>query len=183
MPSLGIYEQTEFPAIYKWQAIAFMRMEWTSIFQSENLYMSETYPPELHPVHFVMAEGDTLLSYGAILKLKLMHAGQGYLVYGFGNMLTFPPFRKQGYGGQVLQAATRYIQQSDADAAILFCDPHLEPFYAAQTWAPIRTPTRLGGPDHFEEYEPSRMMLFVSEKGVRGRTAFETEPLYIEAPW
>src|SRR5215213_665084 len=71
MPELTIYQQTNFPAIYKWQAIAFMRMEWSSIFYDDNLYMSETYPPELQPVHFVMAEGDTLLSYASLLLLSL----------------------------------------------------------------------------------------------------------------
>ena len=47
MPELTIYQQTHFPAIYKWQAITLMRMEWSSIFYDDNLYMSETYPPEL----------------------------------------------------------------------------------------------------------------------------------------
>src|SRR5687768_6126964 len=123
MPKLTVYTQPDFPAIYKWQAIAFMRMEWPSIFEGDNLYMPETYPPELEPVHFVVAEGDTLISYGALLRLDITHAGSEYRVYGFGNMLTFPPFRRRGYGGQILQAATHWIQESDVDVAILFCDP------------------------------------------------------------
>lgn len=183
MPKLTVYTQPDFPAIYKWQAIAFMRMEWPSIFEGDNLYMPETYPPELEPVHFVVAEGDTLISYGALLRLDITHAGSEYRVYGFGNMLTFPPFRRRGYGGQILQAATHWIQESDVDVAILFCDPRLEVFYAAQRWVPTPSPTRLGGPDGYEEYEPLRMMLFVSEKGRRGKAAFETQPLYIELPW
>src|SRR5688572_25312472 len=91
MPSLTRYQQSDFPVIYKWQAIAFMRCEWSSIFEEENLYMPETYAPELEPVHFAVAEGDSLLSYGALLRLNLIHAGHDYAVYGFGNMLTFPP--------------------------------------------------------------------------------------------
>ena len=82
MPELTIYQQPDFPSIYKWQAIAFMRMEWTSIFYDDNLYMSETYPPELQPVHFVMAEDDSLLSYASLLKLNLTHAGTDYRIYG-----------------------------------------------------------------------------------------------------
>jgi len=183
MPTLTLYRQPDFPAIYKWQALAFMRIEWSSIFQGDNLYMSETYPPELQPVHFVVAEGDTLLSYGALLKLNLTHAGSNYLVYGFGNMLTFPPFRRRGHGGQILQAATQFIQQSDVDVAILFCDPQLEPFYAAKAWAPTYSPTRLGQTDQYEEYSPLRMMLFVSKKGREGKTDFENQPLYIDEPW
>ena len=183
MPLLTVYQQKEFPEIYKWQAIAFMRMEWSSIFKGDDLYMSETYPPELRPVHFVMAEGDTLLSYGALLKLDLRHADNEYKVYGFGNLLTFPPFRRLGYGGQILEKATQFIRQSDVDTGILFCDPRLESFYASQAWTPTRAPTRLGEPDQYEDYEPLRMMLFVSEKALRNKADFETQPFYIESPW
>jgi hypothetical protein len=183
LPTLTIYPQPEFPAIFKWQVIAFMRMEWPSIFQGDNLYMPETYPPEFDPIHYVVAEGDTLLSYGALLKLKIDHGGSDYSVYGFGNMLTFPPFAHQGWGGQVLQAATRFIQQSDVDIAALFCDPGLDSYYAMQGWTVAHSATRLGRPDLFEEYLPLRMMLFVSEKGRLHRAEFETQPMYIELPW
>jgi GNAT superfamily N-acetyltransferase len=183
MPELTIFQQTNFPSIYKWQAIAFMRMEWSSIFCDDNLYMSETYPPELQPVHFVIAENDSLLSYASLLKLNLTQAGIDYCIYGFGNLLTFPPYRRRGYGGQILQAATDFIQQSDADAAILFCDHLLEPFYAEKGWEVIPSPTRLGILDRYEEYAPSRMMLFVSEKGERGKTDCESQPIYIDWPW
>lgn len=183
MSQLTIYQQAEFPAAYKWQAIAFMRMEWSSIFYDDNLYMSETYPPELAPVHFVIAEGDSLLSYASLLKLPLSHAGNDYQIYGFGNLLTFPPYRKRGYGGQILQAATDFIHQSQVDGGILFCDRLLEPFYGAKGWTITRAPTRLGKLDQYKEYEPSRMMLFVSENCQRGRADFETEPLYIDWPW
>lgn len=183
MPGLNIYQQSEFPSIYKWQAIAFMRMEWTSIFYDDNLYMSETYPPEFQPVHFVMAEEDSLLSYATLLKLDIPHVGVDYQTYGFGNLLTFPPYRKRGYGGQILQAATDFIKESRVDVAILFCDPLLEAFYAAKGWVVTRSPTCLGTPDRYQEYAPSRMMLFVSEKGQRGKIDFETQPMYIQSPW
>jgi hypothetical protein len=183
MPTLTIYPHAQFPAIFKWQAIAFMRMEWPSIFQGDNLYMPETYPPEMDPVHFVVSQGDTLISYGALLKINLAHSGADYRVYGFGNMLTFPPFRHQGWGRQVLQAATLFIGQSDADVAALFCDPSLEPFYAAQGWTTTHCPTRLGQPNQFEDYPPSRMMLFISKKGRLNKVEFETKPMYIEWPW
>ena len=183
MPQLSIYRQSEFPAIYKWQAIAFMRMEWTSIFYDDNLYMSETYPPESHPVHFVMSEGDTLVSYATLLKLEIAQAGIDYQIYGLGNLLTFPPYRKRGYGGQVLQAATEFVQQSDVDAGILFCDPLLESFYETKGWISTHSPTRLGQPDHYQAYAPSRMMLFVSEKALAHQADFEAQPFYVDSPW
>ena len=183
MPELNVYQQLDFPALYKWQAIAFMRMEWASIFYDDNLYMSETYPPELQPIHFVMAEDDSLLSYASLLKLNLPHAGMDYSIYGFGNLLTFPPYRGRGYGGQILQAATEFIRQSDVDAGILFCDRLLERFYEARGWVCTDSPTRLGSVDRYTEYAPSRMMLFVSQKGIHGKADFETQPIYIDWPW
>ena len=183
MPELTVYKQPDFPALYKWQAIAFMRMEWASIFYDDNLYMSETYPPELQPVHFLVAEDDSLLSYASLLKLNLSHATTNYHIYGFGNQLTFPPYRRRGYGGQILQAATDFILKSEVDAAILFCDQLLEGFYEAKGWTCTQSPTRLGSPEQNREYAPSRMMLFVSEKGRLGREEFETQPIYIDWPW
>lgn len=160
-----------------------MRTEWSNIFHHDNLYMSETYPPDDQPIHFVLAEGDTLISYAAILEVILDHCGRTYQIYGFGNMFTFPPFRKQGYGSQVLQSATQYIKTSPVDAAILFCDPKLEPFYATQGWKATRSPTRLGGPEEYEVYNPTRMMLFISEKGQSGKSDFESQPICIDWPW
>jgi GNAT superfamily N-acetyltransferase len=158
-------------------------MEWSSIFYDDNLYMSETYPPELQPVHFVIAEDDSLLSYASLLMLNLSQRGIDYQIYGFGNLLTFPPYRRRGYGGQILKSATDFILRREVDAAILFCDRLLESFYAEKGWAPTRSPTRLGNPNQYEAYAPSRMMLFVSEKGQLGRTDFESQPIYIDWPW
>ena len=183
MPTLQIYSQSEFPSIFKWQAIAFMRCEWSDIFQGDNLYMPETYPAENRPVHFVLAEDETLISYAAVMQVDLAHAGNDYHVYGFGNMLTFPPFRKQGYGRQILSAATDFIRTSNADVGVLFCDPSLENFYASEGWWTTHSPTRLGQPEHYEVYTPSRMMLFISEKGLVSREDFERQPLYVDWPW
>ena len=113
MPSLTVYEQQNFPSVYNWQTIAFMRCEWPSVFQGDILYLSAPYPPEFEPVHFVMAEGESLLSYASLMKLTIPHSGQVYTVYAFGNMFTFPPYRKQGYGRKILRAATDFIRQSE----------------------------------------------------------------------
>ena len=183
MPTLTIYEQQDFPSVYNWQAIAFMRCEWPSIFQDDILYLSAPYPPEFNPVHFVVAEGESLLSYAAIMKLNIPHAGQNFSVYGFGNMLTFPPYRKQGYGRKTLQAATEFIQKSDVDAAILFCDKSLEKYYATEGWIATQSPTYLCYSGEPVAYDPLRMMLFVSEKGKTARGDFENSRLYIDYPW
>ena len=82
MPMLTLYP--ELPAIFKWQAIAFIRMEWLCIFQGDNLNMPETYPPEFDPIHFVGAQCETLLSYATLLKLNQAHGGLDYCMCAFG---------------------------------------------------------------------------------------------------
>jgi GNAT superfamily N-acetyltransferase len=183
MPILTVYPQNTFPVLYKVQALAFMRCEWSSIFQGDNLYMPETYPPELDPVHFVMAQGDTLLSYATLLRRSVTLDGKEFDLFGFGNMFTFAPFRKKGYGKQILRSATEYIREGDADIAGLYCDPSLEPFYASEGWIVTRGETRLGSPKKYSVYEPIRMMQFVSEKGQASRADFDHLPIYLDWPW
>ena len=177
MPALRIYTQQDFPSVYNWQAIAFMRCEWPSIFQGDILYLTEPYPPELDPVHFVMAEGDSLLSYATIMKRDLSHAGHDYTIYGFGNMFTFAPYRKQGYGRKVLQAATNFIHESTVDVAGLFCDKSLEGYYALEGWLATHSPTYLGYPEERRLYDPLRMMLFISKRGKVAERDFENSPV------
>lgn len=177
------HAQETFPPVLKWQALAFMRVVWSGIFTGENAYMHETYPPENSPVHFGLAHKDCLISYAAVLTVEIVHHDIPYTVLGFGNMLTFPPYEKQGYGSQVLRMATEHIQNSGADIGILFCAPRLESFYSKCGWEPSRGTTYIGAVDDQERYDELRMMLYVSEKGRRGREDFEQFPLSISWPW
>lgn len=183
MPDFGIYPQSDFPPALKWQAVAFMRVEWPFIFTGVRKLATDPYPPELDPVHFVATEGDLLISYASIIRLNLEHVSETYKAYGFGNMFTFPSFRRKGYGRQVLELATDFIKQSDVDIFILFCDPKCESFYAKSGWKVAGSPTRVGVPSEYKIHDLLRMMLFVSEKGQRGRKDFEEQPVYIDEPW
>jgi GNAT superfamily N-acetyltransferase len=183
MPTVTLYHQADCPPLLKWQAIAFMRVEWPFVFRETGKFAADTYPPELTPVHFVAAEGDALISYAAVLRLVLDHADTTYTVSGLGNMFTFPSYRREGYGRQVLDLATHFIRQSDVDVAILFCDPTLESFYTASGWEPVRSPTYVGLPSDMHAHDVLKMMLFVSDKGKTGKAAFASVPLMIEEAW
>jgi hypothetical protein len=165
LQNVTIYTQAEFPPALKWQALAFMRVQWPSVFSGDRQFVADTFPPEPDPVHFVAAEGELLISYASIFRMDLQHAGKTYQTYGFGNMLTFPSFREKGFGGQVLDRATEYIKQSKVDIAILFCEPKRQLFYAKRGWELTISPTRIGSPNQNKIHDLSRMMLFVSEKG------------------
>jgi hypothetical protein len=183
VPDLAIYQQLDLPSAFKWQAIAFLKTEWPFIFTGDFSFLIDPYPPELDPVHFVAAEGESLISYASLLRLDLEHAGATYEVYGFGNMFTFPPYRRQGHGCRVLELATAFIGRSDVDVAVLFCGPQVEAFYAACGWEVVPSSTRIGTPDDYCVHDGTRMMLFVSDKGRRGKSDWMEKPLYVEWPW
>lgn len=163
-----IYQQDEFPAHLKWQALGFMRTHWPDIFTGQGRTITDTYGPDDAPVHFAAEEGEVLFSYAALVRQTVAHSGVSYAVYGFGNMFTFPPYRREGHGKTLLGMATDYIRTSDVDLGILFCDAELQSYYAACGWEIA--------PDH-------AMVVFVSDKGKAGRDALLTQPLHIEQYW
>ena len=184
MTKVQIYPHPELPEIYKWQILSFMKVEWPFIFSGEYQFSQDTYPPEQDPVHFVIARGEALISHAEIIKMNLNQSGIEYLVYGFGNVFTFPPYRGSGYGQLVVSAGTSYIVESKADLGILFCDPALLPFYEKAGWTGFpNASTRIGSPEKSDENDGLRMMMFLSEKGKNGYSAFVDQPMYIDDPW
>jgi hypothetical protein len=79
----------------------------------------------------------------------------------------------------VIAAGTTYIQNSDADIAMLYCDPRLRNLYARQGWISMDTSISYIGTEAQPELVEDEilMMLFLSPKGQRGRNAFETKPI------
>jgi hypothetical protein len=78
----------------------------------------------------------------------------------------------------VVRAGTEIIGRSDADVAMLFCEPRLAGFYAQNGWIPMETATtviEVAG-NRFSTGE-TLLMLFLSEQGRRGRALFEREPI------
>jgi predicted N-acetyltransferase YhbS len=183
MPNVQVYRDDEISPALRWQAVAFMRVEWPFVFQGSGRYAATTYPPELRPVHIAAAEGDALLSYAAAIRLTLTHQNATYTVFGLGNMFTFPPYRGEGHGRRVLDHASRFIRASDADLGILFCDPALAPFYRRSGWEPVQASTLVGPVGHQHRHDALTMALYVSENGKKGRASLDAEPLIVNEAW
>ena len=118
-------------------------------------------------------------SHTEVVWKYLKHAGETYKAYGLTSVFTYPGLRRRGYGTQIVNAGTDYIKLSDADIGIFTCDLSLERFYSRCGWIPMKDATVLIEP----EGKPiiankPMMMLFLSEKGKRGRPAFEREPVH-----
>jgi GNAT superfamily N-acetyltransferase len=183
MPQSSIYEQAKLPDSIKWQALTYMRARWPYAFEGERRYLTETYPSECAPLHFVRSEGQVLLSYVAIVRIQIEHAGMTHSVYGLGNMFTLPPYRGEGHARNLLMLATQTILESKTDLGILYCSQKMETFYLTAGWQKALSSTRIGRPEKYEESDEGRMMLFVSERGRAGQKALSEMPVYVDWKW
>jgi GNAT superfamily N-acetyltransferase len=179
MSQLHVYASPDLPPAIKCQILSFIRIEWSWIFQGANQFWDYTQKGT-HPVNLVITEHEWLISHAEVNWRILDQAGQSYKVYGVSAVFTFPGFRRQGYGRQIVKAATDYILASDADLAILFCSPELRPFYSHNGWTAIPgTQVLYGDPEKpMVEEEDHILILFVSGKGQQARAAFGG-PVYV----
>ena len=180
MAELLTFTSAEFPEHLKWQAVSFLRVQWPDGFVGENRLRNWVTREADHPIHIVLVEQDILISHTNVVWKYLNHNGETYKAYGLTGVFTFPSFRGQGCGSRVIAAGTAYIQASDADIAMLYCDERLRSLYAKQGWKPLDTSTTyLGTAEKPERVDDEiLMMLFLSPKGQQGQPAFETKPIH-----
>jgi GNAT superfamily N-acetyltransferase len=180
-----LYTGDELPPALKCQILSFMRVVWWEGFAGENRLRDWISHPANHPAHIVLVEQNILIAHTEVVWKYLDHAGVRYKAYGLSGVFTYPAFRGQGYGRRIVDAGTAYIVASDADIGIFHCDQHLEPFYTDSGWTPIHgATTYFGSGAQWTRSEELMMMRCFTEKGRRGHSAFESEPLYFgESTW
>src|SRR5438128_899806 len=121
-----VYRAAEFPIALEWQVRDFVRIVW-----SDAHVDSPTVPlgdPTRDPMNFVIVDGDMLISHAQVTTFAIEHAEQTYRVAGLGGVMTYPNFRKGGYGKQLVAAVTQHIASSNVDFGMLFTSPNLEGF-------------------------------------------------------
>lgn len=185
MAQLLVYSENDFPPEIECQAVSFVRVQWSFVFSGEdrlNQHMWRGW----NPAHFVIEEAGVLISYATVIETTVEHAGEAYRTMGVSSVFTYPSFRREGYGRRVVEELTSYIQDSEADIAILWCEPELENFYSKCGWVATRSNTLVGTKENPRvaddpDYPNTRMMLFVSARGKAAHAAFEAEPLFVGA--
>jgi GNAT superfamily N-acetyltransferase len=174
-----IYPSKELPDHLKCQILSFLRIEWPEGFTGENRFRDWVSSDENHSVSFMLVEHDILISHTEVVWKYLNHAGETYKAFGLTGVFTYPAFRGQGYGKQIVERGTAYIEASDADLGIFHCDSSLKEFYGAFGWIPIESAITLVGPrSNYQVSDELMLMRFLTEKGKRGQPAFENIPLY-----
>lgn len=178
------FESQDVPERFKCQILSFVRIEWPELFSGDLRLRDWTSRPELHPVTFLIEEQGVLISRLEVVWDVLHHAGEAYKTYGLSGVLTYPAFRKQGYGLQLVQSARGYIEQR-GDADIVLLHSILKGFYEKAGFERMESlVTHVGDPRNPERSDETGFMLFLSEKGKRARSRFENEPVYIgESIW
>ena len=133
----------------------------------------------MHPITFLVEEKGVLISRLEVVWNILQHAGEEYKTYALSGVFTFPAFRKQGYGLQLVQSAKDYIEQR-GEADIVLFHSTLKGFYEQAGFERMdNLVTLVGDPQHPERSDETGFMLFLSEKGKRGRNSFEKGSVYV----
>ncbi len=179
-----LFESQNVPENFKCQILSFVRIEWPELFSGERRLRDWTSKPGLHPVTLLLEEEGVLISRLEVVWDMLHHAGEEYKTYALSGVFTYPAFRKKGYGLQLVQSAKDYIEQCE-DADIVLFHSTLKGFYERVGFERMEhLVTLVGYPQNPERSDEMGFMLFLSEKGKRGRNSFEKGPVYVgESIW
>jgi len=181
MVELLIYPDDQFPADLKCQILSFLRVVFWEGFTGENRLRDWITHPRFHPLHFVLVEEGLAISHCEVVWKFLDHAGITYKTYGLTGVFTYPSFQKQGYGQRVIRAATDFIAASDADIGMFHCEPGLKGFYEGCDWIAMEgAQTYIGARANPVLCNELMMMRFFSARGVAGRPAFESLPVFFD---
>jgi predicted acetyltransferase len=132
------------------------------------------------PVHVVIADGDTLISNATVLTFSIEHAGKTYRVCGISGVMTYPEYRKFGYGRRVIAGANKYIESKGVDFGMLMTGPDLHKFYKRNGWIVIPKPTVLVGDKANPRQEDCNVLIYpVSERGHQAVNVFANATVYV----
>lgn len=136
MPIVQHYRTEEaIPDDIRSQIGALIDCEWPRLEVSAQLVEAP-----LHPTHFVLLEGRTLLSYGRTIWAYGTCNRRRLKIYGLGDVVAPVTLRRRGYGSAIVSAATAHIRaDAAADAAILHTQPDLDRLYGRFGWAHVST--------------------------------------------
>ena len=177
---LASYHKRELPEKWFYQIISFLRIDDPEGFTGANQTRNWISGDEEHVRHFVLHAGDILISHAEALRKDIEHEGLAYRLYGLGGILTYPAFRRQGYGTRVVRSATQYLMnQPDADIALVTCSSQNRGFYEKCGWEFTDSVTiHIGSRKAPEEVTDEVAFRCVSGKAHKNHTDFERTPIY-----
>jgi predicted N-acetyltransferase YhbS len=134
MPELSVLNTSdELPPEIGRQIRALLATEWPG--SDEEMVSGPLLAPDLHPVYFVITSEDRVVSYGRTIWAWVPHKGGALKLYGLGDVVSAPEWRRSGYGDRIVEAASVHIRSDpEADVAVLLTTPALEAWYGRHGW-------------------------------------------------
>jgi aminoglycoside 2'-N-acetyltransferase I len=181
MPQLGVFSKDDLPRDLAIQIASYVRVQWPFLLGTKTpLWESAPYPAD--GKHFILFDGDVLISHVLVLRKQLSHIGQEWNVGGLASVFTYPTHRGAGHGEKVVAAASDYLRNNgETDFALLFCGERVSSLYLRTGWEFWKQPPILFGdkasPQVFDAYLTMGMM--VSQRARDARAAMEGQPLYV----
>ena len=176
--------QEECPVPLKEQIIHMMQREWPQAFEGISGEIPFPENPQTHPTSFVLLDDSTVISHVAVPWKHIQHNRQTFKAYGLSEVMTHPDYRHQGFGLQLVKAATSFIQSSQADLGLFTCQPFLVNFYTQAGWEHLKDTNLIGGtrarPFRSDSLGLSTLAGFFSDKAQQQRAAFEGADIYLE---
>jgi GNAT superfamily N-acetyltransferase len=177
-PTLGRFTNNDLPDHFAHQIRDFIRIHWFDAFQYD--VHAPAVSDELAPVYFVVTDGPALFSHAAVVTRSVECNGHTYSCGGLSAVLTYPAFRKRGYGMQVVQAASAHLSAGSFDMALLWTAPDMEHFYGRCGWEHHPGIRTFKGPQASPEfYDAFTMVRFLSDRSQKSRADFEAYPVYV----
>jgi len=99
-------------------------------------------------MHLMGTVDGQLVSHAGMVNAEVRVAGQPMRVGGIGGVVTVGTAQRKGYAARMLQQALAYMGETwQVEFGMLFCLPHVLPFYAGLGWQEITAPVSIAQPE------------------------------------
>lgn len=174
---LHVYSRHEIPPLLAAQIRSYTRVQWPGLGTDTALW---PVPPEgKSSIHFLLTDGELLVSHASTRIRHVTHDGTDYRVAGLSAVFTYPDYRGGGCGERVVRAATDHIRSGDGDMAILFCGDRVKPLYERLGWVDLPTARIAYGDPVTIKTDNHVLAMFLSERGKFGRPKFESDIVHV----
>lgn len=174
---LHTYVRHEIPPLLAAQIRSYTRIQWPGINTSLQLWNHTAEPnPSLH---FLLTDDQLLVAHASTRIRPVTHNDTTYRVAGLSAVFTYPDYRGQGLGEQVVRAATDHIRSSDADLAMLFCGDRVKPLYERLGWTHLPTSRITYGTPPTLKSDNHILTLFLSDRGRAARPILESDVVHV----
>jgi len=113
------------------------------VFGTAHLHL-EFRPKDLH---FVLYEGNRLVSHVGVLTHTVSIDGRDVRVGGVGGVVTLPGWQRHGYARLLMErAADWFAAGRGLEAALLFCLPRMIDYYQRLGWRLVEAPVEIEQP-------------------------------------